>query len=334
MFCPQCHYEYREGFTSCPDCEVDLVAEPPAGALTSTAKTPPEDLADEDPFVAFWQGDDERIHAELCELLSQNAIPYRSLRRQERLFSFTARIGFAIGIRFSQFERAESIVQEAYAVDEPDPKAARFLSGSKRSRVPELALLEYTEAGFATAAGTWEDAMATPSEMQGSFVTLWAGEDPVLHTSLLEELRDAEIAFIDKPIGRDSVAPTSDPLPIDWKARFGFEVAVSSLDLKAAEKILDKLLDEEPVDVELPAEDDVPPPAAAPALSPTGKTTTAIWSGDDAERAGFLREALKENEIPVRVEQQGNQATLYVPPEEEMLAREIIREILEGAPPK
>ena len=27
MFCPNCHAEYREGFTRCPDCETDLVHE-------------------------------------------------------------------------------------------------------------------------------------------------------------------------------------------------------------------------------------------------------------------------------------------------------------------
>ena len=27
MFCPQCRTEYREGFTVCADCQVDLVAE-------------------------------------------------------------------------------------------------------------------------------------------------------------------------------------------------------------------------------------------------------------------------------------------------------------------
>jgi hypothetical protein len=175
--------------------------------------------------------------------------------------------------------------------------------------------------------------VATPSEMQSSFVTLWAGEDPILHTSLLEELRHAEIPFIDKPIGRDAVGPSPDPLPIDWKARFGFEVAVSSRHIAAAEKILDKLLDQEPVDVALPAEDDVPPPAEPPQPSHLSRATSAVWSGNDSERAGFLSEALKENEIPVRVETQDTQSTLYVPPEEETLAREIIREILEGAPP-
>ena len=28
-FCPKCKYEYREGFTLCPDCDVELVPELP-----------------------------------------------------------------------------------------------------------------------------------------------------------------------------------------------------------------------------------------------------------------------------------------------------------------
>lgn len=173
--------------------------------------------------------------------------------------------------------------------------------------------------------------MASSPGPEGSLIMLWAGEDPALYSSLVEELRAAGIPFIDKPTGDDEVAPTADTIPIDWKPRFGFEVAVPSSNLAAAEKILEKLLDEEPVDMELPAEDDAAPAAAEPAHLSTA--SCAVWSGDDQERVDFLSQALKEKEIPVRVETQGQATTIYVPPEEETLAREIIREIVEGAPP-
>jgi hypothetical protein len=178
-----------------------------------------------------------------------------------------------------------------------------------------------------------EESMASGPGPQGSLIMLWAGEDPALHSSLLEELEAAGIPFIDKPTGDDEVAPTADTLPIDWKARFGFEVAVLSSNLPVAEKILERLLDEDPVDMEISANDSGEASAAEVKPSLVGATTSAVWSGSDEARAGFLSQALKENEIPVRVEMHGSETTLYVPPEEEMLAREIIREIVEGAPP-
>ena len=175
--------------------------------------------------------------------------------------------------------------------------------------------------------------MASKPIQQGSLVLLWAGEDPALHSALLEELDEAGIPYIDKATGADEVAPTADTLPIDWKARFGFEVAVPSSSLVAAEKILEKLLDEEPVDMEIAANESSAPAGGQTKPAQLGVTSCAVWTGADGERAGFLSEALKENEIPVRAETRGSETTLYVPPEEETLAREIIREIVEGAPP-
>jgi len=41
MFCPKCGYEYREGFTICPDCNAGLVHTPPADGQPHYIHTQP-----------------------------------------------------------------------------------------------------------------------------------------------------------------------------------------------------------------------------------------------------------------------------------------------------
>ena len=168
---------------------------------------------------------------------------------------------------------------------------------------------------------------------QGSLVLLWAGEDPAVHAALLEELEVAEIPFSDKSLGDDEVAPTADPLPIDWKPRFGFEVAVLSTDLAAAQEVLEKLLQEEPANLEIPAQDVVattePPLVVATETHPT----VEVWKGSDDRIAQFLTAAMQENEIPIHIENPGDETRIYVSASNDKRAREIVREIVEGAPP-
>ncbi|MGB7284369.1 MAG: hypothetical protein WBE13_19040 [Candidatus Acidiferrum sp.] len=166
--------------------------------------------------------------------------------------------------------------------------------------------------------------MASVSGPQGSLVMLWAGEDPALHSALLEELQSAGIPFVDRAAGEERDGSATDPFFVGQDAKFGFKVAVPSTKLTEAEKILEELLGEEPVDMEIPAEDDAAPAAVETPVH-LSKATSAVWTGtgEEQERAEFLSEALKENEIPVRTETHGNTTTLYVPPEEETLAREI-----------
>ncbi len=169
---------------------------------------------------------------------------------------------------------------------------------------------------------------------QGSLVLLWAGEDPAVHAVLLEESEVAEIPFSDKSFGDDEVAPTADPLPIDWKPRFGFEVAVLSTDLAAAQEVLEKLLEEEPADFEIPAQDGVattePPLVVATETHPT----VEVWKGNDDRIAQFLTAAMQENEIPIHIENPGEETRIYVSASNDKRAREIVREVVEGAPPQ
>jgi hypothetical protein len=176
--------------------------------------------------------------------------------------------------------------------------------------------------------------MSSKAISQGSFILLWAGEDPDLHANLLEELQAADIPCSDKTLGDDEVAPTADPLPIDWKPRFGFEVAVRSSDLPAAQEILEKLLGEEPADLEIPAQDEArsvePPLIVATEEHPT----VEVWSGSDERAAQFVTAAMQENGIPIHLENPGEQTVIFVSAANEKRAREIVREIVEGAPPQ
>lgn len=180
--------------------------------------------------------------------------------------------------------------------------------------------------------------MSTKPARESSYVVLWSGENPALHDTLLQELDLSEISYADKPIGEEGNEP--DPLPIDWKPRFGFEVAVHHADLPKAKEILERLLSEEELaDVELPEQDEAPNDEQATAEKQSReaadeKATVSVWAGDDARIVEFLTAALRENEIPLRTVNESALTTIYVPPSSATRAREIVREITEGAPPQ
>ena len=112
MICPQCHAEYRDGFSRCSDCDVGLVhaLANDDGALASPSPPDP----DEDPFCEFWKGADDRLHGELLEILEEVSIPCKSLRRNDRLFNSATYPTFRIGVPFSLFEKAELAVKAAF----------------------------------------------------------------------------------------------------------------------------------------------------------------------------------------------------------------------------
>lgn len=184
--------------------------------------------------------------------------------------------------------------------------------------------------------------MSTKPAPETSYIVLWSGEDPAFHEALLEELESSNIPYADKPIGEEENAP--DPLPIDWKPRFGFEVAVHHADFPAAKQILEKLLSEgEIADVELPDESDAPGDDVArdetlrqeqQGPGRQEQPSVSVWAGTDSRINEFLTAALRENEIPLRAVRDTEVTVIYVPPSNAARAREIVREITEGIPPQ
>ena len=171
------------------------------------------------------------------------------------------------------------------------------------------------------------------SRDEGSFVILWAGENPSVHVNLLEKLEANGTAYNDKSFGDDEVAPTADPLPIDWKPRFGFEVAVLSTDYPAAKELLDNLLAAEPENLEIPAQPEVVDPSSGTSNANDAPAILKIWESTDTRLAQFLVSALSENNISADVSPAGAVTTILVAPGNEARAREIVREVTEGAPP-
>jgi hypothetical protein len=254
MICPNCKAEYREGFTRCADCDVELVRELPAAALVVTE--PPGD-PDEDPFCSFWSGDDPRLHVELCELLDKESIPHKTLRREDHLFHVSKYPAFQMGIPFSMFERAEAVVKEAYGTDEDPQDAALLLPYEKQRVTTSRTITPWLPAsrGFA-----W-------SRREGA-------SEPVNQAGFVSEPPSVET---------DAEATRRDWDPENWHPEDAGE---------------------------------------------------EVWSGDSAELVDMLGSSLRENHIHFRRALTGSKHTLFVLPEDESRAREIVREVVEGAPPE
>ncbi len=200
MFCPQCRAEYRPGFTHCTDGDVDLVHELPLArtdAFESRHGAPPGEK-DEDPFCSFWQGDDARLHAELCTVLDEAGIPHKTVRREDHLFNLKNFPAFQIGVPFSLFEKAEAAVKDAYEMDASGPGAVQSLNPpallpetSRAIRKLPETLTPPDEENIPGSPAAGEDA---EWEFEGGGIEVWTGEDTSLGDMLVASLRENKIA--------------------------------------------------------------------------------------------------------------------------------------------
>jgi len=64
------------------------------------------------------------------------------------------------------------------------------------------------------------------------------------------------------------------------------------------------------------------------------EATVQVWSVEQPDPREMIEMALRENQIHVRFEKGNGRNAIYVMPEDEIRAREIVREVVEGAPPE
>lgn len=142
LYCPQCGTEYREGYSSCSDCHLLLVREPQHKFRQESVPEPGD--PSKDPFCFFWQGDDPRIHAELCGVLEEAGIQHKTVYRKDHLFNLANYPTFRVGVPASRFEDAESAVREAFPSDSSGEDSAdllilpRLLPEDRQNRIRKL----------------------------------------------------------------------------------------------------------------------------------------------------------------------------------------------------
>jgi len=231
MFCPQCKAEYRQGFTHCADCDVDLVWELPKTAIEVRPEELPVD-PNENPFCSFWKGEDPRVHAELCEVLDEASIPHHTVFRRDHLFNLSNNAAFEVGVPFSLFERAETVIKEAYGTDDVEDVGAQELQG-----LPESSFKPIRKLPERLTPAPEENIPGPPSAGEGQD---WFPED----------------------------------------------------------------------------------------------ATVRVWVTKIGEPSDFLVAALHENGIRCRADKNDQQVELYVLPEDETRAREIVKEVVEAQPPE
>jgi hypothetical protein len=268
MICPKCKAEYRQGFTKCADCEVDLVWKMPELPASRAARegTDGAESADtgeeseEDPFCSFWKGDDPRIHAELCELMEEQGIPHKTVYRRDHLFNMQSRSAFQIGVPYSLFEKAEAAVQEAYGDLEAAPGA---------EDAGKLLPVQTNPFGRARTIAPW---LPEKRGFAGS------GDDETVEIGITEDGGE-EKDFS----GASELTAATNWDPENWHAE---------------------------------------------------DATVQVWASEDAYAGEFLMAALRENQIHARFEQAEGKNAIFVMPEDEVRAQEIVREIEQGAAPE
>ena len=184
--------------------------------------------------------------------------------------------------------------------------------------------------------GSLEEGDSSPSDLSdASLEKVWDGDDQTACVSICKSLHDANIPYLVRERNQQFF----------WTREQKFEILVSRSNSQAALEIANTGTvdftdsEEDQAIMEIPARDDLPIQEVHGDWNSSSwfpeDATLEIWSGDRKDWSSTIEMSLKENRINFRPEKQWDSGLkIFVMPEDETRAREIVREIVEGAPPE
>jgi hypothetical protein len=164
---------------------------------------------------------------------------------------------------------------------------------------------------------------------------VWSGDNQESCVAVCRSLMGADIPYRVLEQNRQDL----------WNRERHFEIWVSTSYVQIAKEIANEGVvdfddsEEDQAIMELPARDDLPVEDVHGDWNPENwypeDATVEVWSGNPKERGFVFEMSLKENRINYRVVIESDELKrVFVMPQDEARAREIVREIVEGAPPE
>lgn len=108
MFCPNCGFEYRPGFTLCNDCDVDLVDQLP----TEAESEEPKEEANNDCVQLLWRGLDGSAFNEIIQALEEAGVRYSSKILEVKITLSSTYAPLEIRVPVTESEEARKILGE------------------------------------------------------------------------------------------------------------------------------------------------------------------------------------------------------------------------------
>jgi hypothetical protein len=150
MFCPECQAEYRQGFTRCADCDVDLVYElPPEPNQASSVRGISELDGSTVDRQLIWKGVEQNACVAICRDLLKNDIAYTVAQIPEwHEIKKRSRIRYEISVAKTDYQRTRVLLRiegefwnDYYTEDEDDSQeaAANALSLKPDNSLPDNA---------------------------------------------------------------------------------------------------------------------------------------------------------------------------------------------------
>jgi hypothetical protein len=180
-----------------------------------------------------------------------------------------------------------------------------------------------------------------PNPLDGvRLVLFWSGTESSEHEEVKEALAKAEIPFVEQSGQGDFIVPLREP---------NLEIWISELDRERARKAsleaegragLDDLTLEEIESLGLPESDQpddgrgTTQPQELPEHWYEDEPVVEVWTGDTEQFADYLSACLREIGIVSHKDSEAGRWSLVVPSNLEARAKEVVREVVQAAPPE